>query len=118
DLAARRLAPDGLFCQWLQLYETTADDFSAILRSFAAVFPEVHVFRVDTDAILVGAKVGSRVRLDALLARRPGRCAETPPLAPDDRRARYWEGESLYSLGERRAAYPLLAALRPTAPAA
>ncbi len=96
DLAARRLAPDGLFCQWLQLYETTADDFRAILRSFAAVFPEVHVFRVDTDTILVGSKGGAGVRLDALLARPgggPARDLERIGIVdPGDLLAHYWIG--------------------------
>ena len=96
DLAARRLAPDGLFCQWLQLYETTPDDFSAILRSFAAVFPDVHVFRVDTDAILVGSKGGSGVRLDALLARPgegPARDLERIGIGdPGGLLAHYWIG--------------------------
>ncbi|MBI1949984.1 MAG: fused MFS/spermidine synthase, partial [Acidobacteria bacterium] len=36
-LARSRLAPEGLFCQWVQLYELTAGDFRAILRGFAGV---------------------------------------------------------------------------------
>jgi spermidine synthase len=96
DLAARRLAPDGVFCQWLQRYETTADDFSAILRSFAAVFSDVHVFRVDTDTILVGSKGRAGVRLEALLDRPgvgPARDLERIGIGtPRDLLAHYWIG--------------------------
>src|SRR3989441_8666195 len=80
DLAARRLAPDGLFCQWLQLYEMTADDFRAILRSFTAVFPEVQVFRAASDAILVASNGSAPVGLDPFLAGVSGRAP--PDLDP------------------------------------
>jgi tetratricopeptide (TPR) repeat protein len=75
ELASARLAPDGLFSQWLQLYEMTADDFAAILRGFTGVFPETQVFRVGTDAILVGSKGGAPIALDPILAGFPGPAA-------------------------------------------
>ena len=45
--ARARLAPDGVFCQWLPLYQLTREDFLRIARSFAAVFPAADVFRGD-----------------------------------------------------------------------
>jgi spermidine synthase len=45
--AARRLAPDGLFCQWLPLYQLTRDEFDVIARTFLASFPTVTVWRDD-----------------------------------------------------------------------
>ena len=38
---ARRLAPGGLFCQWLPLYQLTREEFEVIARTFLAVFPHV-----------------------------------------------------------------------------
>ncbi|HKB07703.1 MAG TPA: fused MFS/spermidine synthase [Candidatus Polarisedimenticolia bacterium] len=75
ELASDRLVPDGLFGQWLQLYEMTADDFAAILRGFTSVFPETQVFRVGTDAILVGSRGGAPIGLDPILAGFPGPAA-------------------------------------------
>src|SRR3989441_8934922 len=45
--AARRLAPGGVFCQWLPLYQLTREEFDAIARTFLAVFPDVTVWRND-----------------------------------------------------------------------
>ncbi len=45
--AARRLAPGGLFCQWLPLYQLTREEFEVIARTFLAVFPHVDLWRDD-----------------------------------------------------------------------
>ncbi|MBI3416770.1 MAG: fused MFS/spermidine synthase [Verrucomicrobia bacterium] len=55
SLAQTRLQPDGIFCQWIQLYELRAEEFQAMLRGFTAAFPHVQIFRIDMDAILVGS---------------------------------------------------------------
>jgi spermidine synthase len=55
EIGRRRLNGDGVFCQWLQLYELQAQDFATVLRTFTGVFPYVHLFRVEYDAILVGS---------------------------------------------------------------
>lgn len=44
---ARRLAPGGLFCQWLPLYQLTRDEFAVIARTFLAAFPHVTLWRND-----------------------------------------------------------------------
>ncbi len=36
----RRLASDGVFCQWLPLYQLDAPSLRAIVRSFLAIFPD------------------------------------------------------------------------------
>jgi spermidine synthase len=69
NLASSKLQPNGIFCQWIQLYELQSEEFQAILRSFTAAFPSVHIFRVDMDAILVGSTKGNPIRLDQLQAR-------------------------------------------------
>jgi spermidine synthase len=78
ETVARRLAPDGLYCQWLPLYQLTREEFDIIARTFLAVFPAVSVWRNDfyPDRPVVGL-VGRRAarsldlvsvarRLDAL----------------------------------------------------
>src|SRR6266850_7053383 len=47
ETAARRLAPDGLFCQWLPLYQLTREEFDIIVRTFLSVFPHVSLWRDD-----------------------------------------------------------------------
>jgi spermidine synthase len=40
----RRLAPGGIFCQWLPLYQLDAPSLRAIIRSFLAVYPGASVW--------------------------------------------------------------------------
>jgi spermidine synthase len=56
DIAARRLAPGGLFCQWLPLYQLTREEFEIIVHTFLAVFPHVSLWRDDfyADRPVVG----------------------------------------------------------------
>ena len=45
ETAARRLAPDGIFCQWLPLYQLTREEFNIIAHTFLAVFPQASLWR-------------------------------------------------------------------------
>jgi spermidine synthase len=56
DIVARRLAPGGMFCQWLPLYQLTREEFDTIVRTFLAVFPQAHLWRGDfyPDRPIVG----------------------------------------------------------------
>src|SRR5262249_30401352 len=47
ELSRARLRPDGVFCQWIQIYELQPAHFQTILRTFTAIFPEAHLFRVN-----------------------------------------------------------------------
>jgi spermidine synthase len=56
---SRCLAPNGLFCQWLPLYQMELATFDTIANTFSAVFPYAQMwllrFNVDTPAIgLIG----------------------------------------------------------------
>ena len=42
-----RLADDGVFCQWLPLYQLSADELLSIMATFDSVFDESVVFRGD-----------------------------------------------------------------------
>ena len=63
-----RLRPEGVFCQWLQLYELTPATFESLLASFLSVFPDAHLFCLwrSTDALLVAAPPGRALSLARL----------------------------------------------------
>lgn len=43
-LARSRLAPGGVFCQWVQLYEISPETLGSILAAYLATFPEGYAF--------------------------------------------------------------------------
>lgn len=58
-LAKSRLAEDGVFCQWAQLYELSQPNIKTLLRSFISVFPHTYVFAAEhlsSDVILVATR--------------------------------------------------------------
>lgn len=70
----QRLAPGGVFCQWLPLYQLDLPSLQAIIRSFLAVYPEgsawLNHFSVRTPMLaLIGPIDGRAPDLDALTAR-------------------------------------------------
>jgi spermidine synthase len=56
DTVLRRLAPGGVFCQWLPLYQLTRAEFDIIVHTFLTVFPQVSLWRGDfyPDRPIVG----------------------------------------------------------------
>ncbi len=53
--ARHRLTKGGVFAQWLQLYETSPEVVSMVLRTYAEVFPSASVwFGMDQDLLLLG----------------------------------------------------------------
>ena len=58
ELAARRLHGDGVFAQWLQTSQTSAETYRVLLATFQSVFPEVLLFRAAqaSDTILIGSR--------------------------------------------------------------
>lgn len=71
---AARLEPDGLFCQWAQLYEMAPWNVKTIYRTLAAEFPYVAVFSAEdlsSDTVLIASmkpivldleKIGRRMK--------------------------------------------------------
>jgi hypothetical protein len=89
ELAARRLHPDGVFAQWVQTYQISADTYRTLLATFQSVFPEVLVFRSPggSDTILIGSRqplvldlgeIDRRWRVEATRAELARRGLETP----------------------------------------
>lgn len=57
-IAAQRLESDGIFVQWLQIYELAPERITSMLKTFGSVFPSVMVFSAhvnSNDLLLVGS---------------------------------------------------------------
>ncbi len=61
QLAKRRLTPDGIFAQWIQLYGLTSSDLIVLLDTFKSVFPDTYIFqaRGAGEVILVSIPQGA-----------------------------------------------------------
>lgn len=79
-----RLAPGGLFCQWLPLYQLTRDEFDVVVRTFLDVFPETQLWRADfyPDRPVVGL-VGRLAPDQVDLERAGARLAALPDWSRD-----------------------------------
>jgi hypothetical protein len=57
ELGKRKMAPDGVWAQWVHLYGMAPDDLQSLLVTFADVFGHVRLFRIDdSDLILLGSE--------------------------------------------------------------
>ncbi|HEX8136738.1 MAG TPA: fused MFS/spermidine synthase [Pyrinomonadaceae bacterium] len=61
ELGRSRLTEDGVFVQWLQIYQLSNDGLRSVLATYRSVFPHVLVFRVNgaargKDLLLVGSR--------------------------------------------------------------
>jgi len=81
---ARQLAPGGLFCQWLPLYQLTREDLALIVRTFASVFPVATLWRADfyPDRPVIGL-VGQLQTRQIDLGALERRVGALPPWARD-----------------------------------
>jgi spermidine synthase len=108
ETGRRRLAPGGLFCQWLPLYQLTREEFGTIARTFLAVFPDATLWRNDFHPdrpvlALVGRLGRDAVDVDHAAARGAALpdWARDPLLATPD-------GIAMLSVGDLAAAGDLL----------
>jgi spermidine synthase len=63
ELARKRLAAGGVFCQWLQAYGIAPEDFRMVVASFQKVFPHVTLWQsLPGDALILAS--GEPLRLD------------------------------------------------------
>lgn len=56
--ASQALAPHGIFCQWVQLYELSPENIQAVFRAIAAVFPYMVVFAAEdlsSDTVILAS---------------------------------------------------------------
>ena len=68
---ADRLAPGGIACQWLPVYELTVNDVRTVVRTFAASFKYSYIWLTFYDAVLIGSN-DPIVIDEAALAKRMG----------------------------------------------
>ncbi|HEX4627744.1 MAG TPA: fused MFS/spermidine synthase, partial [Gemmatimonadales bacterium] len=55
-IARARLADDGVFCQWVQLYQLPLPIVAGIVRNLRAVFPHVEIwFSTNLDLLVLGS---------------------------------------------------------------
>lgn len=87
-----RLEPDGVFCQWLQLYELSPETWATLLRSYLEVFPEGQVFCVwrNVDLLLIAAPEGRSLDLSRLSSPAARRMLDRARIASPERLATYW----------------------------
>ncbi len=73
-LVRGRLRPDGVFIQWLQLYEISPENVASVVGTLRSVFPHVSLFRPrHTKADLLMVATPRPLRVDpSRLARRMG----------------------------------------------
>src|ERR1051325_3462356 len=75
ELGRERLNDEGIFVQWVQIYQLSTESLRSVLATYQQVFPHVLVFRVGglnkgKDLLLVGSK--QPLNLDRL----PARCTD------------------------------------------
>jgi spermidine synthase len=64
---AERLKDDGIFSQWLQIYEMAPEDVRTLVATFRAAFAYVYVFRgAEGDLMLLGSKSDRRLDLSVI----------------------------------------------------
>lgn len=78
ETARSRLAPGGIMCQWLPIYELTERDLATVVRTFSASFRHVLLWLTFWDAELVGSDEPIRIDPEALARR-----IAHPPVASD-----------------------------------
>ena len=57
-IAKRKLRPDGIYCEWIQLYEMSPENVKTLYRTFASQFRHALVFSAEdlsSDTVLVGS---------------------------------------------------------------
>jgi spermidine synthase len=87
NTAKSKLAADGIFCQWVQLYSVTPEYLAVLTRTFTTVFPQAIAFlpRGAGELILVGS--GRPISLD--------------PKTLDERISKYWTPQQLQDFDSR-----------------
>ena len=81
EMGKSRLAPGGVWAQWVQMYGMDGRDMKSVMRTFATVFPYAHTFATIEDADLV--MIGSDRPLDLTVATARALRTKHPALTAD-----------------------------------
>jgi spermidine synthase len=87
-----RLEVDGVYCQWLQLYELSPETFATLLHSFLTVFPQGQVFYIprNVDLLLVATPPGRGFDLERLRTPAARRLLDRARIPSPEALAAYW----------------------------
>lgn len=57
EMGKTRLAPGGVWAQWVQMYGMDGRDLKSVMRTFATAFPFAHTFATieDADLVMIGS---------------------------------------------------------------
>lgn len=56
ELVAQRLEDDGVFCQWIHLYQVGDDDVRTLMATMSGSFPHAVAFADGTDLLIVASR--------------------------------------------------------------
>jgi spermidine synthase len=96
ETARRRLAPDGIFCSWAQMYEMSPRHIKSIYKTFSSVFPYVYAFSAEalsSDTFLIGSNRPLKLDLQRLR-----RAFAVPSIGREMKRAKLDRAEDLTAL--------------------
>jgi spermidine synthase len=111
DAVARRLAPGGVFAQWVQAYEVDARTIATVYATLATAFPEVQTWQtLATDLVLIAS--AAPIPLDVTVLR--DRIREEPYRAA---LSLAWRADDLEGFLARYVATPAFARRAATTPA-
>jgi len=101
-----RLEPDGVFCQWLQLYELSPATFSSLVASFLDVFPHGQLFAVwrAVDLLLIACPESRALSLARLRSPAARRLLERARIVSPEALAGYYAGPLASFAGAARGA--------------
>jgi spermidine synthase len=88
-MGKERLAPGGVWAQWVQMYGMDRGDLCSLLATFADVYPHVALFMTveDADLVMLGSSrplPADPAVIRAALARHPGMAAELGRVGLDE----------------------------------
>ncbi len=71
EIARKRLRPQGILAQWIQLYSLPPNDLGSLLASFTSVFPHVVIFSTveANDIVVLGSEVPLPIDLPVIQRR-------------------------------------------------
>lgn len=69
EAADRRLAPGGILCQWVPLYEMEKQDFRIMLHTVTSVFKYVTFWQIGSDLAIIASNTPFKVELHQVLQR-------------------------------------------------
>ena len=96
EIGRRRLAKDGIFITWAQMYEISPRSIKTIYRTFAEVFPYVTAFSAESlssDTFLIGSN--KPLKMDI---RRMRKAFQIPSVRKEMKRARIERADDLIAL--------------------